>query len=39
MRTIKNNPEMDFMILRKWFHENHMVLNTSKCHNRWHHDR
>ena len=23
---------MDFMILRKWFHENHMVLNPGKCH-------
>ena len=23
---------MDFLILRKWFHENHMVLNPGKCH-------
>ena len=23
---------MDFMILHKWFHENHMVLNPGKCH-------
>ena len=23
---------MDFMILHKWFHENHMVLNPDKCH-------
>ena len=23
---------MDFMILHKWFHENHMVLNPSKYH-------
>ena len=22
---------MDFMILHKWFHENHMVLNPDKC--------
>ena len=22
--------EMDFMILHKWFHENHMVLNPDK---------
>ena len=31
-RTSKNDLEMDFMILRKWFHENHMVLNPGKCH-------
>ena len=23
---------MDFMILHKWFHENHMVLNPGKFH-------
>ena len=23
---------MDFMILLKWFHENHMVLNPGSCH-------
>ena len=23
---------MDFMILHKWFHENHMVLNPGTCH-------
>ena len=23
---------MDFMILHKWFHENHIVLNSDKCH-------
>ena len=23
---------MDFMILYKWFHENHMALNPGKCH-------
>ena len=32
MRKIKNDLEMDFMILHKWFHENHMVLNPDKCH-------
>ena len=32
MQKIKNNLEMDFMILHKWFHENHMVLNPGKCH-------
>ena len=26
------NLEMDFMILHKWFHENHTVLNPDKCH-------
>ena len=31
-RKFKNDLKMDFMILRKWFHENHMVLNPSKCH-------
>ena len=23
---------MDFMILHKWFHENHMTLNLGECH-------
>ena len=32
MRRIKNDLEMDFMILCKWFHENHIVLNPSKGH-------
>ena len=32
MRRIKNDLEMDFMILHKWFHENHMVLNPGKFH-------
>ena len=32
MRKIKNDLEMHFMILRKWFHENHMILNPGKCH-------
>ena len=31
-KKIKNDLEMDFMILHKWFHENHMVLNPGKCH-------
>ena len=30
MRKIKNDPKMDFMILHKWFHKNHMVLNPVK---------
>ena len=32
MRKIKNDLEIDFMILQKWFHENHMVLNAGKRH-------
>ena len=31
MRKIKNDLEMDFMILHKWIHENHMMLNPDKC--------
>ena len=31
MKKIENDLEMDFMILRKWFHENHMLLNPGKC--------
>ena len=32
MWRIKNDLEIDFMILHKWFRENHMVLNPGKCH-------
>ena len=32
MRRIKSDLEIDFMILRKRFHENHMILNLGKCH-------
>ena len=32
MRKIKNDLKMDFTILHKWFHENHMVLNPGKYH-------
>ena len=32
MRKIKNDLEMDSMILHKQFHENQMVLNPGKCH-------
>ena len=31
MQKTKNDLEMDFIILDKWFHENHMVLNLGKC--------
>ena len=26
------NLEIDFIILRMWFHENHMALNPRTCH-------
>ena len=32
MRKIKNDLEMDFMILRKWFHDNYVVINPGKYH-------
>ena len=32
MPKITKDLEMDFMILCKWFHENHMDLNPGKCH-------
>ena len=32
MRKIKDDLEMDFIILHKWFHKNCMVLNPGKCH-------
>ena len=32
MQKTKNDLEMDFMILHKWFHENQIVLNPGKCH-------
>ena len=28
---IGKNLEMDFMILHKWFHENHRTFNPEKC--------
>ena len=30
MKKVKIHLEMDDIILRKWFHENHMVLNPGK---------
>ena len=32
MKKVKNDLEVDFMILHKMFHDNHMVLNLGKCH-------
>ena len=31
MQKIKNDVEMDFMFLHKWFDENLIVLNLGKC--------
>ena len=31
-KKIRNDLEMDFIILHKWIHENHMALNPDKCH-------
>ena len=31
MHKIKNDLEVDFMILLEWFHENHIALNPGKC--------
>ena len=33
MKKSKNDIELDFIILHKGFHENHMVLNPGTCHN------
>ena len=32
MQKVKTHLEMDFMILHKWFHENHIVRNPGTCH-------
>ena len=32
MWKIKDDLEMYFIILHKWFHKNRMVLNPGKCH-------
>ena len=32
IRKIKNDQEIDFMILHEWFHKNHMAQNPGKCH-------
>ena len=29
---VKENLKMNFLIMQKWFYENHMVLNPRKCH-------
>ena len=32
LNGIRRKLEINFMILHQWFHENHMTLNTGKCH-------
>ena len=32
LNQIRRNLEIEFRILRQWFHENHMTLNPGKCH-------
>ena len=29
---VKENLKINFLIMQKWFYENHMVLNPGKCH-------
>ena len=31
MQKIRNDLEVDFMILREWLHENHMLVNPGEC--------
>ena len=33
LNIVKWNLECNFLIMRKWFYENHMVLNLTICHN------
>ena len=32
LNQVRKNVEMDFLVLRKWFHESHMTLNREKVH-------
>ena len=32
INRIRKNLEMNFMILHKWFHEKHVLLNPGNCH-------
>ena len=32
LNMVKENLKINFLIMQKWFHENHMVLNLGKCH-------
>ena len=31
-KMVKEYLEINFLIMQKWFYENHMVLNPGKCH-------
>ena len=32
LNMVKENLEINFLIMQKWFYEKHMVLNSGKCH-------
>ena len=32
LNMVKENLKINFLIMREWFYENHMVLNPGKCH-------
>ena len=32
LNMVKENLKINFLIMQKWFYENHMVLNPGKCH-------
>ena len=32
LNMVKENLKINFLIMQKWFYENHMVLNPVKCH-------
>ena len=32
LNMVKENLKINFLIMQKWFYENHMVLNPRKCH-------
>ena len=32
LNMVKENLKINFLVMQKWFYENHMVLNSRKCH-------
>ena len=32
LSVVKSNLKCNFLIMHKWFHKNHVVLNRGKCH-------
>ena len=32
LNMVKENLKINFLIMQKWFYENHMALNPGKCH-------